>query len=103
MVRNLLGCAVLAAFLGGCAAGAYPTAGLIYSSAKAPVTATESSADSKVGKSVCTTILGLVATGDCSIDAAKANGGISSVSSVDYETFNILGIYSTYTTIVKGK
>ena len=37
-----------------------------------------------------------------SISAAKAQGGISTVSSVDVKRENILGVVSTYTTTVKG-
>ena len=40
---------------------------------------------------------------DCSIATAAKNGGIAQIQSVGYEANNILGIYGTYTTIVKGK
>ena len=46
--------------------------------------------------------LGLIAVGDCSIEKAKANGGISTISSVDIKRENILGIVTKYVTVVKG-
>ncbi|HEY8369373.1 MAG TPA: TRL domain-containing protein, partial [Thermodesulfobacteriota bacterium] len=45
----------------------------------------------------------LIATGDASIAAAKANGGITEVSAVDHTARNILGIYGEFCTIVKGR
>ena len=48
-------------------------------------------------------ILGLVAIGDASIDAAKSAGGIAQVASVDHHSFSILGIYGTLCTQVKGQ
>jgi hypothetical protein len=46
--------------------------------------------------------LGAVAQGDASIIAAKANGGITKVSSVDHTAKSILGIWGEWCTIVKG-
>jgi TRL-like protein family len=43
------------------------------------------------------------ATGDASISAAMANGGITRIHHVDQETTNILGIYAKYVTIVHGE
>ena len=57
---------------------------------------------SKTGQACTTSILGMVATGDASIAAAKADGRINSITSVDYSANNILGIYGQYCTIVKG-
>lgn len=68
-----------------------------------PHSATSHASATKTGEATCQSILGLVATGDCSIDAAKKAGGIKTVSSVDFKANNILGVIGTYTTIVKGK
>lgn len=68
-----------------------------------PHSATANSSATKTGEATCKSILTLVATGDCSIEAAKKAGGITQVSSVDFKANNILGIIGTYTTIVKGK
>lgn len=75
--------------------------GMIYADVADPVAAT-SSTGARSGQATSTSYLGLVATGDSSIEAAKRNGGISSVSSVDVKRSNILGIITKYTTTVKG-
>lgn len=94
--------AVVAVSSLGLAACASPLpVGGIYTGVTMPVAAGESGAGSKVGTSQCTTVLGLVATGDCSIEAAKQNGGIHTIRYVDWEAKSILGI-GTYTTKVHG-
>lgn len=90
----------LAVLLNGCATP-LPT-GILYTEIKSPVAAGEGGSFSKVGTSKATSILGLVATGDASIKAAMANGRITKVKYVDYESKNILGIYGEYTTTVYG-
>lgn len=75
--------------------------GLLYADVADPVAATTGSG-TRVGEATSTSYLGLVALGDSSIEAAKAAGHISSVSSVDVKRKNILGIITTYTTTVKG-
>lgn len=57
----------------------------------------------KEGRSECTSILGVYAYGDCSVEAAKTNGGIKKVSSVSHETDSIMFFYDNYTTVVKGE
>lgn len=75
--------------------------GIIYANTADPIAATSSSG-SRTGVATATSYLGLVALGDASIAAAKAQGGISTVSSVDVKRENILGVVSKYTTTVKG-
>jgi hypothetical protein len=78
--------------------------GFLFTDLKLPVTATgEGGKNLKVGTAECTSILGLVATGDASIEAAKNNGGITKISHVDWEARNILGIVGTYQVIVYGQ
>ncbi|MBW2564953.1 MAG: TRL-like family protein [Deltaproteobacteria bacterium] len=82
----------------------YFPAGSIYTNIQLPVTATANiGTATKVGTSQCTSILGAVAIGDASIEAAKKNGGITKVHHVDYGVKNILGIIGTYTTTVYGE
>jgi len=96
----LASCALL--FVTGCAT-LYP-AGPIYTNIQLPVTATANSGvATKVGTSQCTSILGAVAIGDSSIEAAKKNGSITKVHHVDYSVKNILGIIGTYKTTVYGE
>ncbi len=75
--------------------------GALYTDITAPVAA-GSGSGAKVGTATSTTYLGLVALGDASIEAAKRNGGISSVSSASEEIKSVLGIITTYTTTVRG-
>lgn len=75
--------------------------GLVYANVSDPIAATTSSG-ARTGVATATSYLGLVAIGDSSISAAKAQGGISTVSSVDVKRENILGVVSKYTTTVKG-
>ena len=61
-----------------------------------------SHAGAKEGKSCGNSILGLVATGDASIDAARRAGGINNVLVVDHHYTSILGLFATYCTVVRG-
>ncbi len=90
-----------AALFSGCAVR--PTHAVLYSNTVAPYMATSAKSGSKVGESeTCTNILGLVATGDCSISAAAKNGNIKNITTVDWKGTNFLGIYSSGKTIVTG-
>lgn len=92
-----------AGLIGLLTACATPTpGGAILYKATLPVQADASATGSKVGKACATSILGLVASGDASIEAAKAAGGITRAASVDWSVDSILGIYGTYCTIVTG-
>lgn len=56
----------------------------------------------KQGRSSVHTILGLIAFGDCSTEAAASDGQIKTIKHSDYSYFNLLGLYACYTTIVYG-
>ena len=58
---------------------------------------------SKRGESCATNILGIVATGDSSIETAKRNGGVKKVAYADTSYLNVLGFYQKGCTIVKGE
>lgn len=75
--------------------------GMAFSDVTIPVQAT-SAGGNRVGVAKSTTYLGLFAKGDSSIAAAKRNGRISTVSSVDVHVDNVLGIVTTFTTTVTG-
>ena len=78
--------------------------GGVYTDVKLPVTATsEGGGSEKVGMAECMSVLALVATGDCSIEAAKKNGGITKVYHVDWEANNILGVIGKYKVVVHGE
>ena len=94
----LLGIMVL---LTGCATP-FPY-GVLYTGIKSPIAVGDGSLNySKIGTSTSTSFLGLIATGDASIETAKANGDIRTIKYVDYKAENILGIIGTYTTTVYG-
>jgi hypothetical protein len=93
----------------GCAAMTIsPVPGVLYTEIKAPEGALaapvgEVATYSKVGSASCTSILGLIATGDASVAEAMANGGITKIHHVDYAGDNILGVVAKYTVIVYGE
>jgi len=86
----------------GCASARSPLTGMFYTSTQSGLAATPQ-AGPKWGEACASSILGMVATGDASIEAARRNGGITSIASVDEKASSILGIYATYCTIVRGK
>ena len=100
---------VLASLIGmvmlfGCA-GPY-TQGFIISDYMAPACSPDDASGlnigSKTGEAMMVNYLGWIATGDASIQAAAANGGISKVKTVDYNYNSLLGIVNKTTTIVTG-
>jgi len=88
----------------GCAIVMAPTIGTIYTDVKAPSAVGDQTVKAeKVGKASVTNILGILATGDASIDAAMKNGNITKIHHVDYQATSILGIIGTYTVYVYGE
>ena len=57
----------------------------------------------KQGKACAQSILGLLARGDASVRAAKENGRITEVSSVDHSARNFLNIVGEWCTLVRGR
>lgn len=94
---------VVAAFMSSCAMVRTPLSGYLYSNVKSPVAVTGNSGSSKVGTAQASSILGWVATGDASIEAAAKSAGISKIHHVDEEGTNILGIFATYKVYVYGE
>lgn len=102
-MKCLLALAAVAA-LSGCATGMSRNGvGFIFTDVKDSVNATEHASGSKEGKACAKNILALVSTGDMSIDAAKKNGNISKIASVDYSQYSILGVYAETCAIVHGE
>lgn len=93
--------------LSGCATVQSPVPGIIFTDVKVPSNRLQAPLDSatysKAGSASCTSILGIIATGDASVDAAAKNGGITQIHHVDSDRYSILGLYSKYTTIVHGE
>ena len=91
------------ATLSGCAVTSSPVGNALYTDVSGPVGVSNSAEASKLGKSCAHNVLGLVATGDASIEAAKKSGNISTVSSVDGHGTSVLFLYSRFCTVVKGQ
>lgn len=94
----VLGTVVL---LTGCAAGPSPVGTGLYTNVKGPITATGIAGNQK-GEACAQSFLGVINTGDASIEAARKNGQINSISSVDYQTTGAYPIYGKTCTIVSG-
>ena len=96
-------CAAAVATTGCISAPFTPPMGL-YSEVSAPLS-TEGPIQlgSKSGEASAKTILGIVATGDCSLQTAAKNGGLTKINHVDYRYKNILGIVQETTVVVYGE
>lgn len=105
-VRNKLGAMALASILlPGCAGmgslNGNMIPGALYTGVQLPGVESGQSG-TKTGEACAKSVMGWVATGDASINAAKQAGGITTVTNVDYKIESTLGIFATYCTIVKG-
>jgi hypothetical protein len=96
---------VSAAVMSGCAAMSTrsPVTGFLYSDNQTAIAATSNQAGNRVGEACATSILGLVGTGDASIEAARRNGGITMITSVDAKNEAYVGVYAKTCTIVRGR
>ena len=103
--KSVMGTMVLSVvFATGCASVASPVGnGFIFTAVDGPVTLTENVGSRKTGEACASNVLGLFATGDASIDAARRNGAIAKVSTVDHTSFSLLFLYSRFCTVVKGE
>ena len=102
-MKKLFYFATAAIVLSSCAASKAPLTGFIYSDVKAPLTATNNNASTLVGTAEAVSILGAVAQGDASIDAAAKSAGITKIHHIDEHSTNILGIIAKYKVVVYGE
>ena len=92
--------------LGGCYwTPVIPPSGGVFTSIEAPLDIDYANTDlgSKRGEAHTTAILGMIAWGDASTQAAAGDGGISTIQHADYEYFNVLGVYQKFTVKVYGE
>jgi len=89
------GCVGPSGLIGGASAG-------LYTDVSGPLAVGTASGSSKVGTATSKGII-LVATGDSSIKAACANGGITKIHHVDYHVTSILNLYVETTVTVYGE
>jgi hypothetical protein len=85
----------------GCMGVASPAIGTLFTDVKWDGMA-KGALGSKEGKACAHSYFALIATGDASIAAAAAAGGIKDVASVDHTSQNTLGLIGEYCTIVRG-
>lgn len=98
----VLALAAIGILASGCASTGSRVAGFWYTDVKQGELATSDASNSRTGQACANSILGMIAMGDMSVEGAKRAGGITRVSSVDSHHSNILGIYATGCTIVRG-
>jgi len=92
-----------AALFCSCGVTKSPVMGVVYTDVVSGNAVTSNKLATKVGKGMAKGILGIVATGDASYQTAAKNAGITKISHVDERSYTILGIYTTYETIVYGE
>jgi len=95
VVVLMTGCAGITGIAGG-------AGGMVYTSTSASVAVGSANGADKVGTATSTAII-CFATGDSSISAAMANGGITKIHHVDSKIMYVLGVYAKYTTVVYGE
>lgn len=91
--------------LSACAGTTIPDVGIgvIVTDTKEGVAANNGVRVVKTGKACATNILGIVAQGDYTIEAAKRNGQIKQIATIDREFFSVLGVYGKVCTVVAGQ
>lgn len=98
---------LIVAVISGCAGrgviGGSHVPGFLYGDTSLPVSAAAGAQSVKEGRACASSVLGWVAYGDASINAAMAAGGITEVAFVDVQIENTLNVYAKYCTIVRGK
>lgn len=100
-IVKILSTAAIALTLTACATP-YPI-GSIMTNVTLPVTVTSNSgAYSKTGDATCKSYLAMISIGDCSLETAQKNGGITKVHHVDWHAHNLLGIIGNYKLTVYG-
>jgi TRL-like protein family len=105
--RSVVGLMILTVGFGGCMIVEAPIKGVLGTEVIWGDIATGESSSpdrgaTKHGKACADSILGLVARGDASVRAAKENGGITEVTSVDHSARNFLNIVGEWCTLVRG-
>ncbi|TPV92605.1 MAG: hypothetical protein B7733_24865 [Myxococcales bacterium FL481] len=94
----------------GCATfGHMPPPGVAYTGAKGVSPGTRAMVTDgarpgrRTGQSCATGVLGLASWGDMSLAAAKTNGGITRVDTLDFSSLNILGVWMKNCTVITGE
>ncbi len=101
-MRSMLIAGVLAAGLIATGCVYSEVQGALYTDLKGPLVPGTAVGTGKTGTACAKGILGIVATGDASIEAAKRAGGIKKVTSVDHHSKWMI-VYGEFCTIVTGE
>jgi hypothetical protein len=106
-MNKVLGLALALSFAAAiaCSGGGYaaPNGSIIQNTTLNKDVSTSTAVGGKSGEACVSGLLGIMSSGDASIKAAAAAGGISTVKSVDYKNDNLLGSVLTKTcTIANG-
>jgi hypothetical protein len=107
---TLAGLMVFAAVASGCSGvggytqpgGLTPVAGVFMETTSGGIIHDNGTTPTKTGKACGTSILGIVATGDTTVEAAMNNGGIHKAVFTEQYIKSILSVYTEVCTIVKG-
>lgn len=106
-MHRALGCGlalIASAGLSACAAVYSPVGnGALFTDVRGPVEAENGVTASKIGRACAHNILGLAAYGDASIAAAKKEGGVEQIASIDHDSLSVLSVYSRFCTQVRGE
>lgn len=87
--------------LGACATPATYVGTALFAQTQQPVMATNAPG-TKTGRACATNILGLLIQGDMSVEAAKKNGHITQVASIDTD-IKSYAVYAEVCTVVTGR
>lgn len=68
-----------------------------------PINATSNVVGGKVGESTCNILFGFIRWGDCSIEAAMKNGGLTKAASVDVKRVDYVFFATETTVVVSGR
>lgn len=99
-VFALFAAAFLLVSMSGCVQS--PTGpGILYMNVKGPLGPAAGMDTPRRGKSCARVALALFAWGDASIEAAKRDGGITQVTTVDHHSKNLIG-FGSFCTVVYG-
>ncbi len=91
-----------ALLLGACATPSTEVGIALFSDTVQPLMVTNNSGATKVGRACGKNYLGLFITGDMSVDAAKRDGKITQVASIDKE-IKSYALYAEVCTVVRGR
>lgn len=100
-MKKIMLLSVTAVLLAACATPGTYVGTALFAQTQQPVMATNAPG-TKVGRACATNILGLLIQGDMSVEAAKRNGKITQVSSIDTDIKSYV-VYAEVCTVVTGR